>query len=158
VVISTPVNLACELNSIPGEVTIQRVPAGNGPERLGRIGSSNGRPTVLERSRRMSTYEIIADPEEYGIEALVAGLGAQPITFPADERVKWAKEVEVFTEKLTGLTDKARELKTILESGAPIKATPASLKTLKVQLFTINDALEQSMAIAERLETEIVPR
>lgn len=84
--------------------------------------------------------------------------GAQPITFPADERVKWAKEVGVFTEKLTGLTDKARELKTILESGAPIKATPASLKTLKVQLFTINDALEQSMAIAERLETEIVPR
>jgi hypothetical protein len=106
----------------------------------------------------MSTYEIIADPEEYGIEALVTGLGAQPITFPADERVKRAKEVGVFTEKLTGLTDKARELKTILESGAPIKATPASLKTLKVQLFTINDALEQSMAIAERLETEIVPR
>ena len=91
----------------------------------------------------MSTYEIIADPEEYGIEALVAGLGAQPVTFPANERAKWAKEVGAFTDKIAGLADKARELKSVLESGAPIKATPASLKTLKIQLFNINDALEQ---------------
>ncbi len=105
----------------------------------------------------MSTYEIIADPEEYGIEALMAGLGGQPIEFPADERQKWAQEVGIFAEKLTGLTEKARELKTILESGAPIQATPASLKTLKIQLFNINDALEQSISIARRLETEIIP-
>ncbi|MDD2604330.1 MAG: hypothetical protein RBR20_05295 [Desulfobacterales bacterium] len=106
----------------------------------------------------MSTYEIIADPEEYGIEALVTGLGAQPILFPPDERAKWAKEVGTFTDKLTGLTDKARELKSILESGASIKATPASLKTLKIQLFNINDALDQSMTIAQKLEAEIVSR
>jgi hypothetical protein len=49
-------------------------------------------------------------------------------------------------------------LKSILESGASIKATPASLKTLKIQLFNINDALDQSMAIAQKLETEIVSR
>jgi hypothetical protein len=106
----------------------------------------------------MSTYEIIADPEEYGIEALMTGLGAHPIEFPANERQKWAQEVGFFTDKLTGLTGKARELKKILESGAAIKATPASLKTLKIQLFNINDALDQSMAIAQRLEAEIIPR
>jgi hypothetical protein len=106
----------------------------------------------------MSTYEIIADPEEYGIDALMAGLGAQPIEFPANERQKWAQEVGYFTDKLTGLTGKAHELKKILESETPIKATPASLKTLKIQLFNINDALDQSMAIAQRLQSEIVPR
>jgi hypothetical protein len=106
----------------------------------------------------MSPYEIIADPEEYGIDALMEGLGTQPIEFPNEERHKWAQEVGLFTEKLTGLSLKARELKQILESGNRIKATPASLKTLKVQLFQINDALDQSLNIADRLKSDIVVR
>jgi len=106
----------------------------------------------------MSPYEIIADPEDYGIDALVEGLGTQPVEFPMDERRKWASEVGVFTEKLTGLTDKANHLRLILEGNNAIRATPSSLKTLKVQLFTINDALEQSLDIAQRLESEIVQR
>jgi len=106
----------------------------------------------------MSPYEIIADPDDYGIDALVEGLGTQPVEFPMDERRKWAAEVGVFTQKLTGLTDKANQLRQILEGDNAIRATPSSLKTLKVQLFTINDALEQSLDIAQRLETEIVQR
>ena len=106
----------------------------------------------------MSPYEIIADPEDYGIEALMEGLGTQPIEFPQDERHKWANEVGIFTDKLTGLTTKARHLKEILESRNRITATPASLKTLKIQLFQINDALDQSLTIADQLQTEIVAR
>ncbi len=106
----------------------------------------------------MSPYEIIADPEDYGIDALMEGLGNQPIEFADEERRKWAKEVGRFTEKLTGLSVKARELREILESGNRITATPASLKTLKVQLFQINDALDQSLNIADRLKTDFVAR
>ena len=106
----------------------------------------------------MSPYEIIADPEDYGIDALMEGLGTQPIEFADEERRKWAREVGLFTEKLSGLSIKARELREILESGNRITATPASLKTLKVQLFQINDALDQSLNIADRLKTDIVAR
>ena len=106
----------------------------------------------------MSPYEIIADPKDYGIDALMEGLGTQPIEFPGNERRKWAAEVDLFTDKLTGLTDKARQLREILESENSITATPVSLKTLKIQMFNINDALDRSLAIAERLESEIVPR
>ena len=106
----------------------------------------------------MSPYEIIADPEEYGIDALMEGLGTQPVEFPNDERLRWAQEVGLFTDKLSGLSNKARQLKEILESGNSITATPASLKTLKVQLFQINDALDQSLSIADRLRADIVSR
>lgn len=106
----------------------------------------------------MSPYEIIADPQDYGIDALVQGLGTQPVEFPGDERRQWATEVGQFTERLSGLTEKAQTLQRILEGENSITATPSSLKTLKIQLFTINAALDQSLAIADRLEAEIVPR
>jgi len=106
----------------------------------------------------MSAYEIIADPQEYGIEALMQGLGTQPIDFPEDERRRWAGEIGLFAEKLEGLNTKAQYLRSLLESPDPIQATPASLKTLKLQLFAINDALNASLDIAERLEAEIVRR
>jgi hypothetical protein len=103
-------------------------------------------------------YEIIADPKDYGIEALVKGLGENKISFDPDERKRWALEIGIFSEKLDGLSAKAKELKSILVSAEEITATPAALKTLKVQLFNINDALTASIEIAGKLEKEFIKK
>lgn len=103
-------------------------------------------------------YEIIADPKEYGIEELVNGLGRHTVDFDIDDRKKWANEVGMFAEKLDHLSKKAKELQQILDSPEKITSTPASLKTLKVQLFNINDALVASVDIADRLEKEFVKK
>jgi hypothetical protein len=103
-------------------------------------------------------YEIIAEPEEYGIEALVNGLTEKSVFFETDERKKWAGEVSMFADRLDGLSEKARDLEKLLNSQAAIKATPASLKTLKIQLFNINDALTSSLDLADRLESEIIEK
>jgi len=105
----------------------------------------------------MTEYEIIADPKEYGIEKLVDGLNGSPIEFPPEERAQWATEVGAFAERLNELSDKATSLKTWLAGDAAIKATPASLKTLKIQLFKINDALDKSIGLVNKLECDIVP-
>jgi hypothetical protein len=107
--------------------------------------------------RPMTEYEIIADPQDYGIEAMVEGLGGSAIDFPAEERQKWAVEVGTFAERLMILSDKAKGLQEWLAGEHAIKSTPASLKTLKIQFFKINDALENSMALVQRLEADIVP-
>jgi hypothetical protein len=104
----------------------------------------------------MTEYEIIADPKDYGIEHLVEGLGGSPTDFPEEERRKWAREISAFAEKLDAMSTKARNLERLLESGDPIKATPASLKTLKIQLFRINEALDASWERVNRLECDIV--
>lgn len=101
-------------------------------------------------------YEIKLNPEDYGIEALVEGMGGRKIAFAESERKQWADEVGTFAQRLDGLSSKARQLQTMLSSDDAIKATPASLKTLKVQLFNINDALTESIKMAEKLESEIV--
>jgi hypothetical protein len=44
----------------------------------------------------------------------------------------------------------------LLRSDEKIAATPASLKTLKIQLFAINDALNSALTIADRLESDII--
>ena len=105
----------------------------------------------------MTEYEIIADPKEYGIEALMEGLGSNPIDFPPEERQKWAVEIGAFAERLVELSDRARGLQSVLAGDAAIKATPASLKTLKIQLFKINYALETSINLVNRIEFDIVP-
>jgi len=105
----------------------------------------------------MTEYEIIADPKEYGIEKLVDGLNGSPIEFPAEERAQWATEVGAFAERLNELSNKATSLQAWLAGKAAIKATPASLKTLKIQLFKINDALDKSINMVNRLEGDIVP-
>jgi hypothetical protein len=46
----------------------------------------------------------------------------------------------------------------VLSGGETISATPASLKTLKVQLFTINDALTSALNIADKLESDIIKK
>ncbi len=105
----------------------------------------------------MTEYEIIADPKDYGIEAMVEGLGGGTIEFPAEERQKWSVEVGTFAERLLTLSDKAKSIQAWLDGEHAIKATPASLKTLKIQFFKINDALESSLDLVKRLEADIVP-
>ena len=103
-------------------------------------------------------YEIIADPEDYGIEALVEGLGNKEIVFEEDERQKWAEEIGIFGNKLTGLAERAKYIQKLFLGQEAILATPASLKTFKVQLFKINDALETAINLADKIEVEIVKK
>jgi chromosome segregation ATPase len=103
-------------------------------------------------------YEIIADPDDYAIGALEEGFGHGQIPFPDNKRKKWAEEIGAFVQKLDSLSDKARNLKKLLFSESAIMATPASLKTFKVQLFKINDALNTAFDLAQKLETDIVKK
>ncbi len=103
-------------------------------------------------------YEIIANPADYNIEALVEGMGFKPIAFPADERQKWAEEIGIFAENLSELTEKAKYLQDLFASEETIMATPASLKTFKMQLFKINDALKVALDLAHKLESEIIEK
>jgi hypothetical protein len=103
-------------------------------------------------------YEIIANPEDYQIDDLIKGTGNAHIEFSSEERKKWAAEIDEFSNKLIGFADKARELSRLLTSTEAITTTPASLKTLKIQLFVINDALGKALDIAGKLESDIIPR
>lgn len=103
-------------------------------------------------------YEIIANPEEYQIDDLIEGTGNTPINFSGEERKKWAAEIDAFSHKLIQLTEKSRELSGLFKGSASITATPASLKTLKIQLFTINDSLNKALEISKKLEADIVPK
>jgi len=111
-----------------------------------------------EGGKKMTEFEIIADPKEYGIEKLVDGLNGNPIEFPSEERTQWAQEVGAFATRLNELSNKATNLQSWLSGEAAIKSTPASLKTLKIQLFKINDALDTSINMVNKLEGDIVPR
>ncbi|HSL61012.1 MAG: hypothetical protein ACNA7H_01510 [Desulfotignum sp.] len=101
-------------------------------------------------------YEIIANPEDYQIDHLINGTENANIELTQDERNKWSGEIVNFSEKLTEFAKKSEELARLLSSDEKISATPASLKTLKIQLFAINDALNSALAIADKLETDIV--
>jgi hypothetical protein len=103
-------------------------------------------------------YEITLNAEEYGLEALAEGLGGAPVLFNADERAKWASEIGKFALKLEELKGKAINLQGLLQSEDTITATPVSLKTLKVRMFQINDALNSSLEMAESLEKQIVTK
>lgn len=101
-------------------------------------------------------YEIIANPEDYKLDDLIKGTGNAQIEFSEVEREKWASEINDFSKKLVAFSEKSKELAKVLSGSEPITATPASLKTLKIQLFTINDALNTAMKIANQLESDII--
>ncbi|THB80923.1 MAG: hypothetical protein D3926_04740 [Desulfobacteraceae bacterium] len=103
-------------------------------------------------------YEIIANPEEYQIDHLINGTGNANIEIPEDDRKKWSAEIENFSEKLLGFAEKSKTLAKVLASNEPMSATPASLKTLKIQLFLINDSLNTALEIATKLESDIVKK
>ena len=103
-------------------------------------------------------YEIVASPENYRIGALKEGLGYNKILFPDQERKAWAEEIGIFTERLDGLSDKAEDLRQVLMGEERIMATPASLKTLKIQLFKINDAISAALNLADKVEKEIIKK
>jgi hypothetical protein len=103
-------------------------------------------------------YEITLNPEDYGLEALAAGLGGEAIPFDSDERRKWADEIGVFAEKLDDLKEKAITLQSLFSGQDPITASPGSLKSLKIQLFQINDALNSSLEMAGDLESQIIKK
>jgi hypothetical protein len=103
-------------------------------------------------------YEITLNPEDYGLEALVAGLGGAAVLFDTTERRKWADEIGIFAEKLEELKGKAITLKGLFAGQDPITATPGSLKSLKIQLFQINAALNSSLEMATDLENQIVEK
>ena len=103
-------------------------------------------------------YEIIANPEDYQIDQLINGTGNAALELTQEERNSWAKEITDFGERLTEFSKKASELASILSSEDKISATPASLKTLKIQLFAINDAINSALEIAGKLETDIVKK
>lgn len=103
-------------------------------------------------------YEIIANPEDYQIDHLINGTGNANIEISKEERDKWAKEIVNFSERLTVFAEKSRELGNLLSGPEPISTTPASLKTLKIQLFMINDAIRKAIDISDRLETDIIKK
>jgi len=103
-------------------------------------------------------YEIIANPENYQIDHLINGTGNGNIEISKDERDKWAGEIVNFSEKLTEFAKKSKGFAKLFASQEKISATPASLKTLKIQLFIINDALTTAIEIADKLESDIVEK
>ncbi len=103
-------------------------------------------------------FEIIADPEEYQIDHLINGTGNANIELSQEERNNWAGEIVNFSKKLTEFAKKSGELAKLLSGTEKISATPASLKTLKIQLFMINDSLNKAIGIAENLESDIVKK
>lgn len=103
-------------------------------------------------------WEIIADPKEYGIEVLEEGLNRGETAFADDDRKKWAEEIGTFASKLTGLAEKADNLKNLLMSEDEILTTPSSLKALKIQFFNVNDALNTALDLADKIENQIVKK
>ena len=103
-------------------------------------------------------WEIIADPKNYGIDVLEEGMGNNHVVFSEEERIKWADEIGVFATKLNGFADRSLRLQTLLGGKEEIVATPASLKTLKVMLFKINDAMNIALDIAGQLDKQIVKK
>ena len=101
-------------------------------------------------------YEIIANPEDYQIDELINGTGNANIELSQEERRNWAGEIVNFSERLTEFAKKANMLADVLSSEDRISATPASMKTFKIQLFMINDALNSALDIADKLEADIV--
>jgi len=101
-------------------------------------------------------WEIIADAKEYGIEVLEEGIVNGLEAFEDQDRMRWAEEIGTFAIKMSGLAEKAKQLKQLLISEDQIVATRASLKTLKVQLFKINDAMTATLELARKIESEII--
>ncbi len=103
-------------------------------------------------------YEIIANPEDYQIDHLINGTGNANDEISLDERNKWAGEIVNFSEKIEDFAKRSKGLAALFSSEEKISATASSLKTLKIQLFMINDALTTAMDIASKLESDIIKK
>jgi hypothetical protein len=85
-------------------------------------------------------------------------MGNAPVAFNEEDRQKWAHEIGAFAVKLDELSDRAKSLQTLFSGGDAIKATPASLKTFKIQMFNINDALSSSLELADKIDLQFVQK
>lgn len=103
-------------------------------------------------------WEIIADPKEYGVEILEEGINNHLLVFPDEDRKRWAEEIDTFAAKLGGLAVRAKKFQQMLAGQEKIMATPSSLKTLKVMLFKINDAMTTAMDLADSIDSQIVKK
>lgn len=103
-------------------------------------------------------WEIIADAKEYGIEVLEEGINNRQEAFEDQDRTRWAEEIGTFAIKMSSLAEKAKQLQQLLISDDQIVATPASLKTLKIQMFKINDAMTTTLELAQKIESEIIKK
>lgn len=103
-------------------------------------------------------YEIIANPEDYQIDDLIKGTGNAPISFSGEERKQWAVEIDAFSHKLVQFSERSQELAKVFKGTESITTTPSSLKTLKIQLFKINEALNKALEISKKLESDIIPK
>jgi len=103
-------------------------------------------------------WEIIADAKEYGIEVLEEGINNRQEAFEDQDRTRWAEEIGTFAIKMSSLAEKAKQLQQLLISEDKIVATPTSLKTLKVQMFKINDAMTTTLELAQKIESEIIKK
>jgi len=103
-------------------------------------------------------WEIIADAKEYGIEVLEEGINNSKEAFEDEDRTRWAEEIGTFAVKMSSLAEKAKQLQQLLISEDQIMATPASLKTLKVQMFKINDAMTTTLELAQKIESENIKK
>ena len=103
-------------------------------------------------------WEIIAESKEYGIDVLEEGINNNRLVFPEEDRKRWAEEIDTFAAKLVGLAERSKKLQKVLAGQEKIVATPTSLKTLKVMLFKINDAMTAAMDMANSIESQIVKK
>jgi hypothetical protein len=87
---------------------------------------------------------------------LINGTDNADIELTREERDKWAKQIVQFSDRLSGFAQKADMFSSLLASEEKIAATPASLKTLKIQLFMINDALNSALGIADMMENDMI--
>ncbi len=103
-------------------------------------------------------YEIIADPQDYQIDHLINGTDNANIELSREERDKWALEISNFSERLNEFSKKAVNIANVMSGTEKISATATSLKTLKIQFFKINDALDQAIEIADKLEADFIEK
>ena len=103
-------------------------------------------------------WEIIAEPREYGIDILAEGINNKKVPFRKEERLKWAREISTFTGRVCSLSDRARKLQDLFISEDQIVATEGSLKALKKQLFSMNDALNNALDLADKIENQLVEK
>lgn len=103
-------------------------------------------------------YEIIADPKDYQIDQLINGTDNANVEMSGDERHKWAQEVSNFSNRLNVFSKKAANIAEVLSGEEKISATTRSLKTFKIQLFKINDAMHQAQDLADRLEADLIKK
>lgn len=103
-------------------------------------------------------YEIIADPQDYQIDHLINGTDNGNIELSREERDKWALEISGFSDRLTAFSQKAGDIANLLSGSEKISTTAASLKTLKIQLFKINETLDHAVEIANKLEADIIEK